>query len=553
MKRLLAVVVVLLSGLAAVPDAMGQADSFLGRTRTQWLADLYSKQPSVRRSAAFALGRLGAAGLDAGGALLERLEADPDAGVREMAATAVGSIVAAIRADGRILGGDAVAALRKALDSDTQPRVRRAAAYALGCFGRNGAPAAVGSLKKALTSDNAAVRQNAAWALGQLGDVGGDGVRALADLLRDPDALVRRDSAAALAALGREAAAASVPRLLGMIREEQDGVVRNTVLDALIRLAGPEHRGESTDALLPLLQDRDAETQRAAAFALAAIGGPKAAPALPVLRRALRDDDPHVQELAAASLSSLGPDAAPAVVDLARTLKDARDPATRRNAAVALGLIGREIGPAIKPAVPVLVEALQRNQPLVVRQNAAEALAQIHFPNNEEAIPALVRAVDTDPDVLVRQRCIWGMFNFRDLEKYKAREILTRVLDEKGYEHALVRYDAARLLANVLTSDAPDRVADVLLEMLNNKTLRVFNGTDARVRGAGNEAEGATAGVQASLGGDARYMAAEALGWLGDKAAGRRDVVRALKAAAGDPDVRLRETARQALGALGVR
>ncbi len=543
----------LLSSLLASRACFSQPDSFLGRSHNQWLADLRSKQPAQRRSAAFALGRMGAASLDAVGLLQDRLASDPDTGVREMAAMAVGDIVSALRSTGRILDAEVVVALQKALEGDQQARVRRAAAYALGCFGRDGAPAAVESLKKALKSENASVRQNAAWALGQLGEVGPTGVQQLAALLADPDPLVRRDTATALAALGKKAAASSVPRLLAMLAHEHDGVVRNTVLDALVRLAGPENRGEPSDALVELLKDSDPQTRNAAALALAAIGGPRALSAVPVLQQALHDEDPHVQELAAAALSSLGPDAAPAVVDLARILKDARDPATRRNAAVALGLIGREIGPAIKPAVPVLVEALERNQPRAVRQHAAEALAQIHFPQNEEAVPALVRAIDRDPDILVRQRCIWALFNFRDLEKYNTREVLTRVLDEKGYQHALVRYDAARLLANVLSSDAPDKVADVLLEMLNNKTLRVFNGTDARVRGAGNEAEGAQAGLEANLGGDARFMAAEALGWLGDKAAGRRDVVAALKAASADRDLRLRQTARQALKAIGVQ
>jgi hypothetical protein len=59
--------------------------------------------------------------------------------------------------------------------------------------------------------------------------------------------------------------------------------------------------------------------------------------------------------------------------------------------------------------------------------------------------------------------------------------------------------------------------------------------------------------VTPNLGGDARYMAAEALGFLGTKATNRKDVVEGLRAAARDPDARLKETAKKSLEQLGLK
>ena len=85
--------------------------------------------------------------------------------------------------------------------------------------------------------------------------------------------------------------------------------------------------------------------------------------------------------------------------------------------------------------------------------------------------------------------------------------------------------------AHVLQDKAPEKTADVLLEMLKNKTLLVYNRTDAKVEGADNEVSRGKVNVAENLGGDARYMAAVALGLLGDKAKNRPDVIEALKKA----------------------
>jgi HEAT repeat protein len=176
------------------------------------------------------------------------------------------------------------------------------------------------------------------------------------------------------------------------------------------------------------------------------------------------------------------------------------------------------------------------------------------YPANEAAVPAILQTIENDTDPLVRQKCVWSLFGIGSPDKFRefgADKTLTKLLDAPGEKLNLVRYDAARKLANVLGPDAPDKTADVLLDMLKNKSLKVYNRTDAKVSGSGTEATAGQATVQANLGGDARYMAAEALGWLKGKARARGDVMEALKDASKDEDPKLRKTAEAALKELG--
>ncbi len=538
-----------LAVLCALAGGAALGQSFLGKRLPEWLAGLDSRDAAVRRSAAFALGKLGPDGYRGVPGLVRRLGQDPDAGVREAAAAALGDVAAATRGGGRALWGDAGAALQKALREDADPRVKRSAAYALGCFGSN-AEGAAGALRQALKDGSASVRQNAAWALGKLGfaadaEAAGD----LCDLLSDPAAAVRRDAAGALGELGRPRGVVGVAPLLRLAKAEKSPVVLKTALDALAKLAGPDHRN-GVAALTPLLKNDDPEIARAAAFVMGNVGGEPAVAALPVLRQALRDDDPVVQGLAAAALAGIGPEAEPAVLDLADALGEGRSPEVRRNAAIAIGHLKQKA----KPAVPALVKALKPPTPTEVRQYVAEAFAHMEYPANEEAVPAMLEAIRKDTDQTVRQRCVWGLFQLRDLERFGADKVLAAVLEEKGETletGALVRYDSARCLAFHLRARAPARTADVLLQMLRNRDLLVYNRTDAKVEGAGSEATRGQSGVAQSLGGDARYMAAEALGWLAESAAKRKDVIDALREAAKDKDEKLRQKAAKALTDLG--
>jgi serine/threonine protein kinase/HEAT repeat protein len=262
------------------------------------------------------------------------------------------------------------------------------------------------------------------------------------------------------------------------------------------------------------------------------------------LRKALKHEDPDVREIAAARLANLGPKAKPAMYALAEALTSAKTPTSvRRNAALAIAHIGAEA----KPIAAALAHVLDTSEPLEVRQFAAEGLAQMKYPANEAALSAILKAIEKDIDPLVRQRCVWALFKLNDLKPSGADKILAKVLDETGAEKILLRCDIARKLANTLHDEAPDKTVDVLLEMLTSKSLTfvTYNSTDLK------EERGRTK-PQANKGGDARYMAAMALGWLGKKARDRKDVIDALKAAAKDADPQLSQSATDALRELGV-
>jgi HEAT repeat protein len=546
MKRAYLTVVVCLAGLG-VPAVQTSRADFLGKSVEDWQKELSAPDAKVRRSAAFALGRLGMEARSSVPILVRRLREDEEARVRDMVASALGDIIKALNGDAEDVWKKAAGTLVDVLKNDKNAHVRRAAAYALGTFGPPGSPA-VPMLREALGDKDASVRQNAAWALGQIGEQAGEAVEALCKCLGDEDVLVCRDAASALGSMGKNGAAGVSP-LIRLAREEPDEVVKKTALDSLAHLAGPEHK-EFAPGLTPLLEDRDVEVSLGAAIVLARIGGPESARALPVLQKALKDADAHIQELAAASLANLGPNAGPAKFDLADALTNEKNSTrVRRNAALAIAHIGKEA----KPIVPALVKALKTSQPLDVRQFAAEALAQMQYPANEAGLPAILNAIANDSDPLVRQKCVWALFRLNDRDKFRecgADKALTKLLDTRGDDLALLRYDAARKLANVLEAEAPDKTADVLLHMLQNKSLKVYNRTDAKVTGAGTEATAGQANVQANLGGDARYMAAEALGWLQAKAKARPDVIRALESAAEDKDKKLQEKAKEALEAI---
>ena len=89
------------------------------------------------------------------------------------------------------------------------------------------------------------------------------------------------------------------------------------------------------DPITRLLRNEDPETARLAAFALARISGPFAAPAVPVLRRALVDPELAVQEQAASFLGEMGPQAEAAVGDLAAAVQANRPTSLRTTIASA--------------------------------------------------------------------------------------------------------------------------------------------------------------------------------------------------------------------------
>src|SRR5262249_41992304 len=156
-----------LSLLLVSADLPAQQSGFLGKSLNQWLEDLSSRDARERRAAAFALGKTGGAAVAAVPRLVHTLR-DPVPAVREAAAYALGEI-------GPTSWDQTLPSLLNLLAKDDESLVRRSAAYALGQFGKSlptASPEQVSAvrdaLSRALGDTDAAVRQNAAWALGRL-------------------------------------------------------------------------------------------------------------------------------------------------------------------------------------------------------------------------------------------------------------------------------------------------------------------------------------------------------------------------------------------------
>lgn len=166
-----------------------------------------------------------------------------------------------------------------ALESFKQPSPGEQAAIALASMGR----AAFQPLTNQLLSEDATVRRNAAWAIGELTNMPPgerDGaVPRLISLLTDSDAWVRMACARALGELRNHSA---VPGLIANLGDS-DGRVRELAVWALSELKDARAVAALCNVLL---SDLRAEVRRGAAEALGEI---RSAEALPSLKQALND------------------------------------------------------------------------------------------------------------------------------------------------------------------------------------------------------------------------------------------------------------------------
>ena len=163
--------------------------------------------------------------------------------------------------------------------------------------------------------------------------------------------------------------------------------------------------GPASRVAIPILMEYlDSQDHLASLSAAAALGeiGPDARPAVPRLAQMLewnRMDEGWGSELAR-GLGNIGPHAAPAAATMIRVFKARQDQATgrpnvkydgvSRQIALALG----RIGPPARAAIPVLVEALQAENP-DMRKAAAAGLAGIGGPYGSDAVAVLIRAIET--------------------------------------------------------------------------------------------------------------------------------------------------------------
>ncbi len=322
----------------------------------------------------------------------------------------------------------AVATLEPVLTDDSAA-VRIQAARALGRIGLPAAALArglIGMLKEA----DETVRCEAAQALGQVGGDVGATVAALVEMLDDASAPVKESAARALGAM-KEAAAPAIPALVPLLQDRQESVrtaaaeaiaqvgpLNEAAADTLVEgLASPDDivraqtaealgtigasAEEAAPALVEAMADDNDRVRAKAVEALGKIGESAAAVAVPGLMRALRDRDNGVCALAAEALGQMGESADGAIPALVRSLRHI-SPEVRRTAAEALG----KMGGAAAGARAALEEAA-RDEDGEVRSQAIRALGAIGGPTPASTERILAWLRDSDP--LVRAAAVESM------------------------------------------------------------------------------------------------------------------------------------------------
>lgn len=212
--------------------------------------------------------------------------------------------------------GDELALLVKVLQTDGDATVRRSAAWALG----GGGDAASAALGRALTSDaDAHVREMAGWAL--VGAPGDATDAALAKALQSDAS----DDVRAIAAwaLGQRPGQG---RALVAAASDRAAAVRENAIWGI----GQQDLDQAPAPVLAALRDERADVRLVAAWTLAQIGDPAAAPALRDAFRAEKDEE--VRQGLFRALSRAG-DRSP---DVIAQMLDEKDPELRAKAVKAL-------------------------------------------------------------------------------------------------------------------------------------------------------------------------------------------------------------------------
>jgi HEAT repeat protein len=576
---------------AALPIGHAQVTTFLGKNAETWAAQLGpSSDAPARRNAAFALGKIGSAASGYLPELLKLFQNDPDPTVKEAAAFAIGQICKASKGTPPGDPAQYVTALATALTNDANPLVQRSASYALGCLGPK-AKTALKALDQAVTDSRftPVVKQNALWALGEIG--GSEAVLTLTKALNVPEAdpLVVRDAAFALAKLAPEATKSEgriniVTALLKHLnrpdlatKKEVYTEVKKALLQALVPIVVPADAALVVGPLQGLINGKDDklnfendEVRFNAALALSKLGGTHASGAVAFLTEKLETGDLNLRRQVAAIIGNIGKPALVAVPALKKALKDA-DTVVRKHAAVSLGGIGAPMNPALpvnknKPldpdrpqiaaVVPDLIAVLGNpKEDPAVRVAAAVALkeigpcAELNSPTATEVLISTVANPNNPPEL--RARTLWPLrFHANVANLSKLFDALNQILDTGAVNTKTkdLRYDAAYLLSKYKKKDVSDKVLDTLLEFLKDPGINIAKNTEGIAKPI-NENKDDKSDTKIVKGGDGRIIALQAINFIvneefgGDskKVINRPDIMAQLKILAGDakidPDV----------------
>jgi HEAT repeat protein len=263
-----------LAGLVGLPGCSRgpTPPSYQGRDINAWLADIASSTPSVRTQAEAAFRAMGTNAVPTLVALMGTREDTRVSfyvkgwakllGLRKTVTLEAERHWRAAKAL-RAIGPSATAAIPSLTELLGQPQTRDKAVFALAGLG----PEAVGSLTRALSNQDAAVRLTAASVMGRFGSDARSAVPALVHCLADTSAPVRQQAAQSLGQLADQADLV-IPALTAALSDSDPGVRMSTAL------ALAAFKGKAESAVTPLLkakQDPVEDVRQAAMNALSQI------------------------------------------------------------------------------------------------------------------------------------------------------------------------------------------------------------------------------------------------------------------------------------------
>lgn len=257
------------------------------------------------------------------------------------------------RVAAKLLGRSAIETPRLvALLDDASPRVREAAAYAIGVGERHDAR---GAIESRVISRDEPIAAMAAWALSEIHD--GESLPAFERALGSSFVRVRIAAARGLGEVRNSSSRASLERVL----RDGDAAVREAAIDALSELGD----AQSASALTPMLSDRDRDVRIAAAHAFGEMHELRKAPRELADAAASKD-----AKLAEAAINALAEIHDPETLDVLAAQVSNPSREIRVHAVSALGEIRSP------KALPALMKAL-KDPDAEVRRVAAEALGEI--------------------------------------------------------------------------------------------------------------------------------------------------------------------------------
>lgn len=340
-----------------------------------------------------------------------------------------------------------------------------------------------GLVKLLSVQDDAATRQMAARALGELRD--SQAVPPLVVCLADPMAQMRKEAAWALGQL-RDSQA--VPPLVAAL-EDKDGEVHNAAARALGHIGDCQ----AVEPLIAALHHWQEDVREAAFWALAQIGTQVQSPhqraqLVAHLTNLLLDEHPPIRQMAATTLEQLG-----------------WQPGTDTAGAsywMVKGNLGRcaALGAS---AVPPLMLALH-DPHKELRQAAFLSLVDLGFP----AVESLVEVLGS-PDVEMRQVAFWALLK---IGRPAVTALILVVKHEAEIEAVLIPETASRLLGHL----GDERAIQPLVNALQAQHLAVRDAAAAALLKLGQPAIPALVGALQSASEDVRWRAAhvlEQLGW----------------------------------------